>query len=235
MENKYQKIIGIIGGMGPRATVSFEQNIIDYVGASCDKDFPPIISYNNSQIPDRTESLLKDGGSKFVEEIIRTGNVLIDFGADILVMPCNTAHARYKEIQSRLSKPLINMVECVLDVVQKKRGKVAILGTTGVVLERLYEKECDVRKLRYYTLDAKDQKRVMEAIYLIKAGNYKSAVKKIVPVFRRLEKARIGQVILACTELSLIKNMISTRIKFLDSVDILAKATVNICELKNSE
>src|SRR3989344_2030138 len=225
MKNRKLKTIGGIGGMGPRATVRFEQCIIENSNASSDKDFPSIITYNNSQIEDRTLSLQENGGKKYVQDVISTGKALIGMGADFLVMPCNTAHARYDEIQHALSRPLINMVERVLRVVEKKQGKVAILGTTGILKERVYERGCIVRKIPYHIHREQDQRMIMEAIYLIKRGEFSGAVKSIQPVIRWLEKNGIKRAILACTELPLIKDMIKTDVELIDSVDILAKAT----------
>lgn len=226
MSSRRQKTIGIIGGMGPRATVRFEQCILEHAGAYSDKDFPPIITYNNSQIHDRTQSLREDGGKKYVRGVISTGNALVTMGADFLVMPCNTAHARYSEIQSALSLPLINMIECVIDVVEKKSGKVAILATSGMAREQVYERACIARKIPYHILSPKDQQAIMDAIYLIKSGKFTVAAENISLVLQKLEKAGIKRVILACTELPLIKEVINTNVELIDSMDILAKVAV---------
>lgn len=114
-----KKSIGIIGGMGPIATVDLFQKIIRLTKARSDHEHIHIYVDCNPSIPDRTAALLQSGESP-VPMIRESAQKLIAMGADILLLPCNTSHAFYNEITEGLTVPLINMVEETARIVQKK-------------------------------------------------------------------------------------------------------------------
>ena len=83
--------IGIIGGMGPLATCDLMEKIIDYTDAASDQEHIHVLVDSNTNIPDRTEAILH-GGENPVPEMVKSAWKLESMGADILIMPCNTAH-----------------------------------------------------------------------------------------------------------------------------------------------
>jgi aspartate racemase len=199
IKNKNQTL-GIIGGMGPLATIELQKLILEYTPAECDQDHLSVIVHNNSQIPDRTRSLAENGGDAFIKEIVATGRKLIASGATVLCMPCNTAHARFDEIQAELSRPLLNMVGLTLDEIQKNEisTPVLILATNGTIKEKVFQKAMKKHGVPYLLPPPCQQDRLMEIIYKIKAGKKSevlSELQKMIP--------SSGRILLACTELGL--------------------------------
>ncbi len=96
------KTIGILGGMGPQATVSLFQKIIDRKQALCDQEHIPLLIDNNTAIPDRTDYILGKGINPR-PEIIRSAVRLENAGADLLIMPCNTAHVFYLDVVGKIT------------------------------------------------------------------------------------------------------------------------------------
>ena len=104
-----KKIIGIIGGMGPLATADLFEKIIRATDAARDQDFPHVIVDCNTDIPDRTAAILM-GGEDPVPQLVRSANTLAAAGADVLIMPCNTAHWFYDDFCLRIHLPVLHML-----------------------------------------------------------------------------------------------------------------------------
>lgn len=137
------KIVGIIGGMGPKATVDLYNKIVDYTDASSDQDHLHVVIDGNAKIPDRTSYILGNGKSP-LDELVKTGERLKNAGADFLIMPCNTAHYFYDELYEKLNMPFINMIEEVGKYIVTKHGKikVGLLATLGTYQGKIYERYC---------------------------------------------------------------------------------------------
>ena len=109
-----KKIIGIIGGMGPLATADLFEKIIRATAAARDQDFPHVIVDCNTDIPDRTAAILM-GGEDPVPQLVRSANTLAAAGADVLIMPCNTAHWFYDDLCLRTHLPVLHMLRLTAD------------------------------------------------------------------------------------------------------------------------
>ena len=116
------KTIGIIGGMGPLATVDLFGKIVNLTDAKCDNDHIHILIDNNTYIPDRTSYILGDGKNP-LDELVKSAKRLKDMGADFLVMPCNTAHYFYNDIINNVSIPFINMIEETASYINNKKAQ----------------------------------------------------------------------------------------------------------------
>ena len=101
-----KKVIGILGGMGPLATADLFQKITLHTAASCDQDHPRVCIDSNTNISDRTAALLH-GGADPVPEMVKSAQRLESIGADLLIMPCNTAHNFYDAVASSVSIPVL--------------------------------------------------------------------------------------------------------------------------------
>ena len=113
-----KKIIGIIGGMGPLATADLFEKIIRATAAARDQDFPHVIVDCNTDIPDRTAAILM-GGEDPVPQLVRSANTLAAAGADVLIMPCNTAHWFYDELCLRTHLPVLHMLRLTADRLER--------------------------------------------------------------------------------------------------------------------
>lgn len=136
------KIIGIIGGMGPEATVDAFHWIVKLTPAKEDKDHLRILIDNNPQIPSRVEAILR-GGPSPLPLLIATANGLEKSGADFLIMPCNTADLYVEDIRKKISIPLISIVEETVHYVSSQFPhirKVGILATEATLRAGIYQK-----------------------------------------------------------------------------------------------
>ena len=136
-----EKIIGIAGGMGPESTVDLMQKIFAATPAEREQDHIHLIVDSNPKTPDRTRAVLADGESP-VPAICESIRRLADAGADLVLIPCNTAHAFFDELRVRSPVPLLNMVDLCAEHALAVCGRGAALGilaTTGTVRSGIYE------------------------------------------------------------------------------------------------
>lgn len=198
------KSIGIIGGMGPMATVDLFRRIVMGTPAQSDREHIRIFIDNNTAIPDRTQALLH-GGEDPVPEMVNSAIRLEAMGADFLIMPCNTAHAFYDRLLPFVHVPILHMIrETLEDTRRRSIPKVGLLATDGTIRTRVYHDVFEQAGIELILPDAQGQEELMRLIYQgVKAGraNYDTA-----PLRRALDEtlSRGAQaLILGCTELPL--------------------------------
>jgi len=135
-----EKIIGILGGMGPEATIDLFYKIIKFTPAEKDQEHLRIIIDNNPKIPDRTNAILGTGKDP-LPELITTAKNLEKAGADFIIMPCNTAHYFISKIQKNISIPILNMIQETANDVKRvfpDFKKVCLFASKGTYKTKLY-------------------------------------------------------------------------------------------------
>ena len=137
MKNDSSLLVGVLGGMGPEATVDFMSKVISLTPGEDDQDHVRLLVDQNPHVPNRQEALLRGGESP--------GPVLADMarrleagGCDFLVMPCNTAHAFQEDIRSAVNIPFVSIVDATLDAV-RDANCVGIMATTACVQANVYQ------------------------------------------------------------------------------------------------
>ncbi|NJE25250.1 amino acid racemase [Thermococcus sp. MV5] len=223
-----ERVIGILGGMGPLATVELFRRIVLKTPAKKDQDHPRIIIYNNSKIPDRTAYILGKGENP-LPELIESAKKLEAWGADFIIMPCNTAHYFAEEIQKAVNIPFINMIEETAEYI-KNLGlkKVGILATDGTIKGMVYHQALLSRGIKIAVPNEKDQKSLMDAIYDgIKAGNIEWGRREMLKVAKKLEKRSDG-LIAGCTEVSVALRQEDFEIPLIDPMDVIAEKAVKL-------
>ncbi|USG99072.1 amino acid racemase [Thermococcus argininiproducens] len=223
-----ERVIGILGGMGPLATVELFRRIVLKTPAKKDQDHPRIIIYNNSKIPDRTAYILGKGENP-LPELIESAKKLEAWGADFIIMPCNTAHYFAEEIQKAINIPFIDMVEETAEYI-KNLGlkKVGILATDGTIKGMVYHRALLSRGIKIAVPNEKDQKSLMDAIYDgIKAGNIEWGRSEMLKVAKKLEK-RVDGLIAGCTEVSVGLRQEDFKIPLIDPMDVIAEKAVKL-------
>ena len=209
------KTIGIIGGMGPLATVHLFERIVLRTKAEKDQDHIRVLIDSNTNIQDRTKAILGIGESP-VKELVNSAKILENSGADFLIMPCNTAHYFIDEIKKNINIPFINMPEETVKYTYDKYGKDALVGimaTDGTIKTKIYE--------NYYAglgiktlVPIKTQGKIMEFIYdVIKKGNYDAGTDLFFECVNELKDLGATAFLLGCTEISSAINPVP----FLDS------------------
>jgi aspartate racemase len=211
-------IIGILGGMGPRATVDFESRLLSKFPGT-DQSIPTIITINDGSIPDRTDYLLGNGPDP-IPQLYINAQKLMAVGADIVCMPCNTAHS--DEILGRLQQhidiPLLNMPKaCVEFAIKNNAQRVLILGTDGTKASQVFSKQNNAVQCIYPS--DQTQQLLMHIIATIKRGQQISNT-QLFQLEQGIATRPANLVFLACTELGAIqKQLNNTRV--IDSLDIL--------------
>ncbi|HEY8498235.1 MAG TPA: amino acid racemase [Limnochordales bacterium] len=223
------KTIGILGGMGPEATADLFLRIIRLVPAARDQDHPRVIIDSNPQIPDRTAAIRGEGPSP-LPALVETARNLERAGAQLIAMPCNSAHAWYDPLAAAVGVPVLHMIRLTAQETARRvegRGPVLLLATTGTVQSGLYQQACGELGLDVQVPAPDHQARVMEAIYLVKAGKAATARPLALEVIAA-ESARLrpAAIILGCTELPLVVRPDDVEEPLVDSTDVLARAAV---------
>lgn len=190
------KTIGILGGMGPLATADLYKMITLKTKVSCDQEHFRVIIDSHAQIPDRTTFILGSGESplaKMKESI----DLLITAGADVIIMPCNTAHYFHDELEAYSTVPFLNMVELTADFIKTTYGdkKVCLMATKGTYQSGIYQRYIDQIEILPINL----QENIMEVIYLVKSNHITLAHEKMQTIIDQLDYPVF---ILGCTELS---------------------------------
>jgi len=224
-----KKTLGIIGGVGPLATMFIGEMIVRKTVAEKDQDHIHTIITNNSSIPDRTAFILGESDEDPVPVIVSDAHRLEAAGAEVLIMPCNTAHSFYEEIQRQTTLPLLHMIDETAQFVKQKGAKrVGILGTNGTIATGIYQAACEKQGMEAILPDEATQKLVMSLIYDdIKAGKRADA-EKWSRIRQAMEEANCDEVILGCTELSIVRQELALT-DCVDSLLVLAEVAIETC------
>lgn len=224
-----EKIIGILGGMGPEATIDLFYKIIKFTPAEKDQDHLRIIIDNNPKIPDRTAAILGKGEDP-LPALQETAQNLEKAGADFIVIPCNTAHYFLSSIQERVNIPVLNMIEETAKETKKRIPqikKVGLLASIGVYKSEIYHQYFKKFNIEVISPQEKDKEGIMKVIYTIKTGDLSKRVKKnILKITQKLIDKGAEAIIAGCTEIPLILKEGDVSVPLIDPTQILARIAV---------
>lgn len=237
--------VGLIGGLGPAATVDLYNKITLATPAKIDQEHIKLVVEQNPQIPDRTEALLHDGDDP-VLALYNCAYRLQQDGCDAIIVPCNTAHAFLPYLARHLSVPFINMQQAALDEIAATLGdqaRIGLLATSGTIASGIYSQKAQSMGLPLFTPDATHQKRVMQAIYGdhgVKAGYTNGTCRDdLISAAEFLVKTyNCNCLILGCTELPLILSeskhfpLLDREVMIVDPTAALARKVVAIATNK---
>lgn len=222
--------LGILGGLGPMSGIFFCELLTAHTRADGDADHVNFLLSSRADTPDRTDFILgrssRDPVPVMTEEVRR----LIAAGADLIAIPCNTAHYFYERIAQVSTVPVLNIIHETVELCRAKGlRRVGVLATEGTVGSGAYEQECRSAGIGYTTCTADEQAVISQIIYeQIKKGRTPD-----VDAFRRVcasMRARgCEAIILGCTELSLLKKTTTPDPIWIDSLEVLAAAAICAC------
>lgn len=224
------KTIGIIGGMGPLATIDLYEKITFNTKAEKDQDHIHIIIDSYPQIEDRTAYILY-GGKNPKDKLIESAKRLENAGADALIMPCNTAHFFAKDIEKEVSIPLIHIVKSTAEAIKNKypkANKIGLIATTGTLKSGVYANILKDYGYHIIELDERLENDIMDCIYKgVKAGK----TEEYVPLFQKcVDKVTdmgADVLIAGCTEIPILVPHIKSKIPVVDATLELALAAIN--------
>lgn len=222
------KTIGIIGGMGPLATVHLYERIVFRTKASKDQEHIHVLIDSNTNIPDRTKAIIGQGLDPTVE-LIKSAKKLENIGADFLIMPCNTAHYFIDEVSKEISIPFINMLDETVKYTYNKYGKdtvVGILATEGTIKSKIYEDYYSKVGIKT-VIPRKNQDRIMKFIYdVIKRGNFELGTDIFFEVVKELKELGANAFLLGCTELSSAQYLFKFEGEYINPMEVLAEKSI---------
>ena len=222
-----KKTVGIIGGMGPAATCDLMEKIIALTKASCDQEHLHVIADCNTAIPDRTGAILH-GGPDPVPELVKSAKRLEAAGAEMLIMPCNTAHHFYDAVAGQVSVPVLHMPRLTAGVLRAAGVEAAgVLATDGTVQSGVYEKALAQEGIRAVYPAPAMQEQVMRLIYQgVKARAVPLEDIPVGDILQDLRSQGAETFLLACTELPIAFQELGIRDGCLDPTRVLAFAAV---------
>lgn len=222
--------VGVIGGVGPLATVYFLDKVVRLTQAERDQDHVDLVVMQHASIPDRTAYILGRSDENPGPVMAADARALERVGVSFVVVPCNTAQHFTAEVVAAVQVPVLNIVdETVAEVAARRPGScVGLLATSGTIESGVYQRAALAAGLTTVVPDAADQEVVMKIIYeQVKAGR-PADVDALHGVVGRLLERGASSVALGCTELSVVADDadLLTDDRYVDSLDVLARRTI---------
>jgi aspartate racemase len=221
--------LGVIGGMGPLATVKFYDKVVLNTDAHNDNEHIDLVVLNHSTMPDRTRCIIEKKDLEFLNVIKKDLEILDNIGVDVVAIPCNTSHYFYDEFSKYTNLKIINMIEeTILEIKRRRVKQVAVFGTIGTLNSKVYDKYAQKYGIEVKELSDEDKNSVMDIIYKIKETNNLENKEFIEILNKYCDKDTIG--IIACTELSLLD--ICKSINTIDALDVLVNKSIELSGAK---
>ena len=230
MGGTFTKTLGIIGGMGPMATVYFMEMIVKMTDADTDNEHVPMLVCNQTSIPDRTKFMLGRSTKNPLPEILKASDILNKNEVEFISIPCVTAHYFYKDIAEHSRAPVINMVRETAAYLKEFGVKqVGIMATEGTITCSFMQKELEDLGLEVHLPSKKGQASLMNIIYKQVKADKTVDMAEFFDVERELRISGAEVILLGCTELSLIKRDYRIGTGFLDMMELLAAKSLISC------
>lgn len=233
-------MIGIIGGIGPHAGLHLHRLILERSKAHRDQDHLPVIHISlPAEIPDRTEFLLGNVIENPADSITRQIKTLWNMGANVVGLPCNTAHAPaiynsiFRNAEDLNNLILVNMVDELFRIIKKEgKKRIGLLCTNGSYRTKLFEEYANQYEVQIATLEPKVQSEIHNSIYngrdgLKKTGFMTKRIENLYKdVIRNYEGKNVDAMILGCTEISMVYNSEKPGFRTYNTLEILADALI---------
>lgn len=221
------KTVGILGGMGPEATILLMQKVMAAVPARDDSDHVPLIVHQNPQVPSRIAALIEGTGADPAPVLAGMARDLAAAGADALAMPCNTAHHYAPAIRQATDLPFLDMVDMTAArLAARGAQRVGLLASPATRLAHVFDAPFAAHGLVPVVLD--DDSQLLAVIRAVKAG---AGAPRLAPRLAVEAEALLcdgaDHLLVACTELSLIRDALPDGVPHSDSLDCLTEAVVS--------
>lgn len=225
--------IGVLGGMGPAATIQFQQRLLDATQVNSDDGHIPLLIDMNPQVPSRIDYLLHGCGQSPGPTLAKMAQGLERNGADVIVMPCCTAHYFADHIERSISVPFINMVQLSLQKIAritKKNSRLGVLASPAAAKTGLFERQLAQHDLTaHYPTDTDSMLKTIESIK--KSGPCEADIEIVQCAVDEMTEQGIAAIFVGCTEFSLIAKQLNSELLIVDALDVL---TQHITELSVS-
>jgi aspartate racemase len=224
------RLLGVLGGMGPLATVDFLGKIVELTPARIDQEHLPVITLSDPAVPDRSDAIVYGQEAEVLDRLTSRLNLLIAAGAKAIAIPCNSAHHWYDALQARSPVPILHIADAAvrdLAATTSPGARVAVLGTEATAKADFYHLRLMEAGYSLVGLPPDVQRQtVSAAITRVKAGNLDAAAERLREAAEYLEEQDVEAALLACTELPLAVRFESGSCRLLDCTTSLAKACI---------
>lgn len=199
-------IVGVLGGMGPLAGATLALRIVELTRAARDQEHIAVVLVNDPHVPDRSAAQTA-GGQSPLPAMLRGVETLVSAGVDCVVVPCNTAHLWFDQLQAACPKPILHIVDSVIHDLRRQgvsSGEIGVLGTPATLRLGLYQDR--LAASGYQTLipgQDEIQSLLVPAIAAVKANQIEDAYPLVVQAIASLERRGARAIVLGCTELPL--------------------------------
>jgi aspartate racemase len=224
-----QRVIGIIGGMGPLATADLIAKITQNTPVSREQEHLRLLVDSNPAIPDRNDAVSGTGPSPG-PALVESARLLERSGADLLVIACNTAHHWFDEVASAVSVPVISMIDVTVHAaVDRTPARVGVMAITACLTTRMYQDALAAVGIESLTLDEAEQRAFTRTVEGIKAHGRTDALRASMAHHAGiLVDAGADLIIAGCTEIPIVLGETDLRVPVISSTDELARATVAV-------
>jgi aspartate racemase len=224
-----EKVVGVIGGMGPEATVEFLRRLVTATPANDDADHLHVIVDNNPKVPSRIKALIEGNGADPAPALAGMAQKLEAAGADFLVVPCNTAHHYLPAIRKAVRVPVLDVVDLTiakLRALEPKPSRIGVLASPAVRMIGLFATRLSASGYEVMFPNEEDEAKLFAIIKSLKAGRAGDIHQRSYDaIAHRLSEQGADALLVACTELSLLSVPQSHRPVF-DTLDLLVEATI---------
>lgn len=228
------KLIGVIGGLGPKATTYFMDLVIDNTIANCDQDNVDLVVCQFSSTPDRTNYIMGKSKENPIDTMKKATKILENSNVDYIVIPCNTASTFYEEIENSTTVKVINIIEETSNfVLDKNPKKIGLMATDGTIKSQAYYK---FLKDKLFIPNEYYQNKIMSIIYDKVKKNKSVSKEEFLEIINYFKENNCDIIILGCTELSVLYKDLNLNIDYIvDSLTILARKTIKLAEKQLKE
>lgn len=227
-----EKTIGILGGMGPEATLDCFAKIIKNTPAQTDQQHLRVVIDSNPKVPDRTAAITGKGESP-VPIIVAGCRSLQQAGADFIIIPCVSAHFFLEEIQEQIELPILSIFEAIAETIITEHSEIktiGLMGTTGTIRGGLLQKRLATDGINTIVPDERHQSKVMAAIYDIKNSQPNRSEEEFTSDLIATAESLISKgaqgIIAGCTEIPLALKQKHLSVPYFDALTILARAAI---------
>ena len=201
------KTVGVLGGMGPAATVDFLDRLVQVTPAERDQDHVPVLVYGDPRVPDRTLAIRGEGESP-LPDLLRGATFLDRAGVGCIAMPCNTAYAWYDDLRWAVAAPILHIVDAAADRLVEQvceSATVGVLSTEGTRTLELYPPKLRQRNLVPLAPQDEDMCDLVEpGIAAVKAGRLDQGRSLLETAAGRLVDRGADAIVIACTDISVV-------------------------------
>ncbi len=218
------------------ATAYFYELITKMTDSARDQDHIEVIIHSKPSIPDRTSYILGHSKDSPLKPMITVGKQLVEMGAELVAIPCITAHYFYDELLKGIEVPILNgITETANFLMQHNIKRAGLMATDGTIQSSLFQKELLKGNIKPVLPDEIEQQHVMDLIYKCVKSNRPVDINLFYDISAHLKKRGAEVIILGCTELSLIKRDYPVGQGYLDVLEVLARLAVIKAEGKLKE